>query len=111
MFSMISWVIAGAGGLMAAYCIWTYIKVFATETGTTWQKLLSASRDSATILLTKMGFIVSGLTLVLDKVATALGDPQLIDQVQPYLTAKNVAIAAAVFFGLNFWARLRTLGK
>lgn len=98
----------------AALFIWFGIKVyvtFQTETGSTWQKLLAATKDSATVL---WSYIVGGAGMLImsaDKLADALNMPQVTSFIQQYLSPTSVGIAMCVIAIITVIARLRTLGQ
>jgi hypothetical protein len=108
---MILWAITAPAFIVVAWIVYTFIHAYMTETGSFWQRTLKAGKDSATIVLAKLGILVGLSVTVLDQVATAIGDPSLIGQVQPYLTAKTIGIGGAIICALFIWTRLRTLGK
>ena len=108
---MTLWILSIAPALVVAWIVYTFLHAYVIEKGTFWQRTLAAGKDSATIVVAKLGILVGMLVTALDKLATAAGDPSLIGQVQPYLTPTAVGIGGSVVLALVIWARIRTLGK
>jgi len=95
-----------------AVIVWigyTFVHAWMTEAGSFWQRTLAASKDSATLVWSKLVILVGMLVPALDKLATAVGDPNLVSQFQTYLTPTTVGVGMALVMALTVWARLRTL--
>ena len=97
--------------LMIGWIVFTFVRAWATETGSFWQRTLKAGKDSATIVWAKLVLVAGGLVGVLDKLAGLAGDPSLATQIQQYATPQIVGYAMVAIMFVNVWARLRTLGK
>jgi len=107
----ISILLFSASLAVATWFVYDFVKALATEKGTLWQRLLAASKDSATVIWSKFVIVVGMIVAVLDRIATAFGDPALATQIQTYLTPQYVGYGLAALFAVNMWARFRTLGK
>lgn len=106
---MILWVLSIVPFCVVAWVGYTFVHAWMTEAGSFWQRTLAAARDSATIVLAKVGIFIGMLVPAIDTAASKLGDPSLISQIQPYLTPTTVSVGGAVVCLLFIWARLRTL--
>jgi len=106
------YIVFATGAVVAAlWIIGTFTHAYLTETGTTWQRLLKAAQDSATILWSKFAIAVSMGVGGVVSIADTLGEPQIGAAVQKYLTpqiASGILVAAMV---VSVMARKRTLGK
>lgn len=84
---------------------------YRAATGTTWQRLLAAARQSATVLWSKFVMLVSLLIAGLDQIADWLGQPELADKIQAVLNPKLVPFYLIGIAVITIWARKRTLAK
>jgi hypothetical protein len=84
----------------------TYLN-YRKATGTTWQRLLSAADDSATLLWSKFMLLVSALTGVLTNAADYFGDPSLSSAIKEVLQPQYVAYFAIAVTFITIWARHR----
>ena len=83
---------------------------YAKGTGTTWERLLNAGKDSATMLWGKFTIVLAGIVGNLDKVADFLGQPEVKTYIETALgNPKAVALAMVGIAAVTMWARLRTL--
>lgn len=109
---MLHYLNIAVGSVGIATSLWivgTYIYVLTTETGTWWERLLKAARDSATILWAKFGIAVGAMVSGAVTLSDAAGDPQIGTAIQKYLTpdvAGGILVAAMV---VTVIARKRTL--
>lgn len=106
-------IIGGASVVILAGCaIWlivTFVRDYSKATGSVWQRALSASRDSATMLWTKLlalgtslfGFLVWGADLI--------GDPQVSAKIKEVLTPEMLTWIGIAVVIINAIVRLRTL--
>ena len=96
---------------MIGWIGFTFVHAWVVESGSCWQRTLKAGKDSATIVWAKVVLVAGGLVAVLDRVATLVGDPSLVAQIQQYATPQIVSYVVIAIMFVNVWARLRTLGK
>lgn len=101
-----------AAAAVAIYFVIQITVAYGKATGSTWDRLLSACRDSATVLWNKVLIVAAGIVATLGDVADAIGQPQIKDYVNQALG--NPKMVAAIMLGASFVsivARTRTLGK
>jgi hypothetical protein len=78
--------------------------------GSTWQRLLAAGKESATILWGKFCILLSGLIASLDSLAEFLNLPELKTYIETALgNPKTVAGVMLVLSAVSIYARRRTL--
>lgn len=94
---------------VVAYVASTFFFEFAKASGTTWERLLSASRDSVTILVSKVAALSSGLLVVADQSADLLDLAPVKDFIAGLMKPQWVALFGAVFALLVYFARRRSL--
>jgi hypothetical protein len=100
-----------ATALLVGWIAFTFVRAWAIETGSLWQRTLKAGRQSATIVWAKLVILVGGLVAMLDKLSELAGDQSLATQIQQYATPQVVSYVMIAIMFVNVWARLRTLGK
>ena len=92
--------------IMAIHVAWQYKQ----ETGPGLQRLWATARHSATYFVGKLGVFLSALSLNLDKIADALGQPQLTDSLDKIgANPKTIGAVLLVASLAAIAARLRTL--
>jgi len=98
-------------GLFAvfAYIAYTFISDFLGQKGTTWQRLLSAGKDSATILWARFSLMVGTLSGALVELATYVGAPGVADGIKDALQPQYVLGFVILSSIITEWARRRTL--
>lgn len=104
--------IAFSLGLLAVmlWIGWTFIKVYATETGSTFERLLKSARSSATILWAKFCMLVAGIVANLDAAADFLGVPELKSFIDTWLGNPRVIAGVMLLISvISISARKRTL--
>ncbi len=92
------------------YIGWNVYSQYRVATGSTFQRLLAAARNSATLLWGKFVVFVSLIVGNLDTIATQLGAPEVSTFINTYIG--NPKIIAAIMLGISLTsmaARLRTL--
>ncbi len=95
---------------VAALLVFDVYRRYLKASGTTWQRLLSAGRDSATILWSKFVIVLAGLVGNLDSVADFLGQPEAKQYIQDALgNPKAVAAVMLAIAFVSMMARNRTL--
>lgn len=77
--------------------------------GSPWQRLLSAGRDSATILWQRFVIVVTGLAGTLGEAADWLNEPALKDAITAALKPEYVAAFTIAVALITIAARKRTL--
>lgn len=99
-------------GLFAifAYVAVIFVMDFMGETGaTTWQRLLAAGKNSATILWARFTLMVSSLSGALVALASYLGEPSVGDAIKTALQPQYVLGFVILSAVITEWARRRTL--
>ena|SRR5690349_18417867 len=103
-------VLIATAAILAACAYW-FVRSFRAATGTTWQRLLAASKDSATILWSYIVGAVGTLITWSSTAADALNLPEvnsfLTTYVAPYPKALGAIVAGIAL--VTIVARLRTL--
>lgn len=95
---------------LIAYIVWNVYSQYRTASGTTWERLLSAARNSATMLWAKFVLFVSGFVANLDTIAGMLGGDDAKNFINSYISnPKEIAAIMASIALVSMWARLRTL--
>ena len=89
---------------------WHLALAYRKATGSTWERLLCAGRESATILWGKFCLLLSGLVASLDSLADLLNVPELKTWIETALgNPKAVAAIMLVLSAVSIYARRRTL--
>ncbi len=106
------YVFLGIDAASAAIFVWiigTFAYCLATESGSIWQRILAAGRDSATIVWSKIIMAASAFVALLVDLANAMGDPQVAQWMKDHLTADRVAYITFAVMVVTVLARKRTL--
>ena len=107
---IISNIILSGVALLAVYIAFTFIREYREAHGSTWDRLLEAGRDSATILVQKITILISGI----GSAAALFGEwfeiPELKQAVQSALKPEYVVAFVVVTALVSWFARKRTLG-
>ncbi len=107
--SVIAVVVDLAVAALVAYFIYDGVQEFASKTGTVWERLLAAGKDSVTILWGRFVVIVSGLSGGLVVLADYLNAPGVGDTIKSVIQPQYV-MALTIGIGLiSEFARRRTL--
>ena len=89
---------------------WQLAASYRRASGSTWERLLCAGRESATILWGKFCILLSGLIASLDSLADFLNMPELKTYIETALgNPKTVAGIMLVLSAVSIYARRRTL--
>ena len=89
---------------------WQLAASYREASGSTWERLLCAGRESATILWGKICILLSGLIASLDSLADFLNMPELKTYIETALgNPKTVAGVMLVLSAVSIYARRRTL--
>lgn len=93
------------------YVVWSGVTAYRAATGSVWQKVLAAGRDSLTIVwLRFVGFVGAGIDLLVQG-ADLINAPQVSAAISSY---GNPKIVAGVLIGvavIGEWARRRKGSK
>lgn len=95
---------------LAAYVAYTIVGQYRAASGSTWDRLLAAGRQSATILWTKFSVLLAALVSQLDNLADLAGAPEAKTFIDSWIG--NPKAVAAIMLGLTaitFLARKRTM--
>jgi hypothetical protein len=96
-------------GILLAFG-WHMVRQYRKATGSTWERLLSAGKESATILWGKFCILLSGLIASLDSLADLLNMPELKTYIEMALgNPKAVAGVMLALSVVTIYARKRTL--
>jgi thiol:disulfide interchange protein len=96
--------------LVAAWIIWTFVQAYWREQGSTFDRLLGAAQESATILWSKFTVIVAAIVAQLGDIADLIGQPEWKDAINVWLG--NPKVVAGVMLAISvitITARKRTL--
>lgn len=93
---------------VAAYIVWTFSREYKEAQGTTWERALEASRDSAVILGSKLVIVGTVFVNGVVYLAQAL-DTGTVEQIKVYLPAEYVAGFIVVVMIITIIARLRSM--
>ena len=96
---------------LAIYIAFTFIREYSEAHGSTWDRLLEAARDSATILVQKITILISGIGSVAALFGEWFDIPGLKETVQSALRPEYVVAFVVVTALLSWFARKRTLGS
>ena len=104
--------LAIGGGLaaLALYFVYDLVSRYKTATGTTWQRILAAGHDSATMVWSKFLLVLAGIVANLDSLADLAGQPQVKEYID--LAVGNPKTVALIMLGISLvtmLARFRTL--
>jgi hypothetical protein len=89
---------------------WHLVAQYRKATGSKWERLLSAGKESATILWSKFCILLSGLIASLDSLADLLNLPELKTYIEMVLgNPKTVAGVMLALSLVTIYARRRTL--
>ena len=89
---------------------WHMVVQYRKATGTTWERLLTSAKESATVLWGKFCMLLSGLIASLDSVADFFNMPELKTYIEMALgNPKVVAGVMLVLSAVSIYARRRTL--
>ena len=95
---------------VAGWIVWTFVQAYRKETGSTFDRLLMAARESATILWAKFCMIVAAVVSQLDNLADFIGQPEWKDAINTYLgDPKIIAGVMLAISVITISARKRTL--
>jgi hypothetical protein len=89
---------------------WHMVIQYRKATGSTWERLLAAGKESATILWGKFCMLLSGLIASLDSFADLINMPELKTYIE--MALGNPKVVAGVMLALSavsIYARKRTL--
>lgn len=95
---------------VAGYIVWTFSREYKEAKGTMWERALEASRDSATILWSKLLIVGSVFVNGVAYMANAL-DVGTVEQIKVYLPVEYVTGFLVVVSIITIIARLRSLDK
>ena len=108
---IISNIILSGVALLAIYIAFTFIREYREAQGSTWDRLLEAGRDSATILVQKIAILISGIGSVTALLGEWLDIPGLKEAVQSALKPEYVVAFVVVTALVSWFARKRTMGS
>lgn len=92
-----------------AYMIYTTIHNYVVATGTAWERLGKAFKESATIFCTRLSAISAAAVGAVGELSTYLGAPGVKEAIEPYLSPKYMlAYMLITLIGAEI-ARRRTL--
>ena len=107
---MVRLIFAVGFAIVAVYVAYDIYSRYRTATGSTWDRLLAAAKDSATMLFGKFTIILAGIVGALNDFLDAIGQSQLKEYVDAALG--NPKAVAGVMIGIavvSMAARMRTL--
>lgn len=93
---------------IAAWIIFTFIRDYAAATGSTWERLLAAGKDSATKLWARFTMLLASLSGGLIYLADYLNQPQLDGPIKTILSPNVVPFYLVAVAVITIWARNRT---
>jgi len=94
-----------------AYIIYDFVSEYAKASGSTWERLISAGKGSATILWARFTFVIGALIDLLIQAADYLNIPGVSDAVKSYLSPQTVSLFVIFVAVVSEWARRRTKGQ
>jgi hypothetical protein len=95
---------------VAVWVAWTCIQVYATETGTFWERMLKTARDSATLLWARFCMLVAGVVANIDTAADFLGVPELKPFIDTWLGSPKIIAGVMLLVSMiTIAARKRTM--
>lgn len=92
----------------AAYIVWTFSREYKEARGTMWERAIEASRDSATILWSKLLIVGSVFVNGVVYLASAF-DAGTVEQIRVYLPVEYVTGFLVAIAIITIIARLRSL--
>lgn len=95
--------------LIALWLIVVFVRDYTVAIGTPWQRALTASRESATMLWGKIVMLVGLLSTGLVSAADYLNDPTLAEAIKAWLQPAYVTTFVMVVAMVTLFARMRTL--
>lgn len=108
---MVYLIVAIVAALAMAYYVVEFLRDYAKATGTMWEKALTASEESATMLWGKfVAFIGMGGTAAVS-LSDYFNDPTLTDAIKAALKPEFVAPFVFLVAVVTIYARRRTLPK
>ena len=94
----------------AGYVVFTFWREYRESTAPkVWNRLLKASRNSATILWQKFVILVAALGSSLGALAEMIDHPELKASIQAALKPEYVALFVITTALISWWARKRTM--
>lgn len=94
---------------LAIFLVYDIIRRYRHATGTTWDRLIVAGHDSATILWAKISLIFSAVAENADSFADLIQQPQLKPYIDMAFTPQAFGAMLAGFMIISWLARKRTL--
>jgi hypothetical protein len=107
MLSQIADVILAATAVVFGYAVCVFVKDYVAATGTIWQRLLAASRQSSTYLWAKVVGAAAYVVTWLDQAAAVLNMPEVQAILQKSVTPTRLGIFGMVAMGVAALARFR----
>lgn len=96
--------------LIAAWIVWTFVQAYWREQGSTFNRLLGAAQESATILWSKFCVVVAAIVAQLGDIADMLGQPEAKEAINAWLgNPKVVAGVMLAIAAITITARKRTI--
>jgi len=95
---------------VAGWIVWTFSREYQEAKGTMWERALEASRDSATILWSKVVIVATVFVNGVAYLASVL-DMGTVEQIKLYLPAEYIAGFMVAIMLVTIIARLRSLGN
>lgn len=92
----------------AGWIVWTFSREYKEAKGTIWERALEASRDSATILWSKLVIVATVFVNGVAYLASAM-DSGTVEQIKLYLPAEYVAGFIVAVMLITIIARLRSM--
>lgn len=93
--------------ILTLSCVWGC--QFAKAKGSTWQRMLAASFNSATILWSYLVAIGAAILAFISALAEVLGMTEVRDMIQKTISAEFLGITLAGIMVITIIARLRTI--
>lgn len=111
MFSVFNIVFAVLPLAIVAAVVYRGVAVFQKAEGTTFERLLATSRDSATWLWGKVLWVGGWALVGIDNLAILLGQDTVGEAVRNYLPPQIAGFALVAIALSIWWARIRTLTR
>ncbi len=110
-FGIIGWMAVAALVITVVWLLTTFVADYrAAPAGSMWERALIASRESATILWTKLLAVGTALFGILVYGADLIGDPQVSAAIKTVLTPEVLTWVSIAVTIITAAARLRSLG-
>ena len=109
MMQVVRTVILSGVALLAIYIAFTFIREYREARGSTWQRMLEAARDSATIMVQQITILISGIGSIAALLGEWLDMPGLKETVQSALKPEYVVGFIVITALVSWFARKRTL--